>query len=1038
MTRRILQKPKLLLTFLSSFLLFLSVKSVQGQSVSGTVRSSADNQPLSGVTVFVPGSKQVTTTNGEGRYQLIGVNLNASLSFSFIGYKTQTIPINGRNKVDVDLESTVSTLDEMVVVGYGTQKKENLTGAIATVTAKDLTAVPTPNVSTLLYGKLPGLSPNQRSGAPGDDNVALAIRGLGGALVVVDGIQNRNFTRLDPNEIESITVLKDAASAAIYGVSGGNGVILVTTKKGALGKPVFSYTSNFGVQHITKFPKPVDAEGYAILLNQSTVNIGGTPTYTQEEVQKFRDGTDPKYPNFNYYDYWMRDNAPQMQQNISVRGGSEKIKYFFLLGQSTQASIFRGGNQEYKKYNFRTNVSANITDNLEVSINLGARTENRDNMVQSPYLMAAWLYYQAPIYNPRLPDGKIASTNFGLSAYLDRDLTGYIKNDQNVFEGSLNIKYKVPFINGLGLNLLASRDMIFEDNKNWEKIFGLHTWNETTQTSTQISTRGVSRLIVLAGKQATMYVNPSLTYEHTFGENHNLKGMVAYEVSDRLSTSLSGTRQNYVTTIDQLFAGPDLAKDNTGTTSDAGRASYFGRFNYDYKGKYLLDYMFRFDGSAKFPPTKRWGFFQGISGAWRISEEKFFKNKIPAIDNLKLRGGWGKLGDDGSVNFQYLAGYTYPSGSYIYGGSVLTAGLTSNVIPNPNITWEDHQSFDLGFDMSMWKGLLTMEAGIFYKTSKGILATRVGAIPSTFGSGLAQENLNSLNSRGIEIALGHSSKIGEVSYMISTNVSYARLRNDHLEQRPFNNSYDNWRNNNEGREGSVHWGYKSLGQFESFEDIYASPVQDARANSTLRPGDIKYQDFNRDGVIDAGDIQPITRGYDTSSGPSAVFESNPLLNFGMGINLTWKRFTIDMNWAGAAWVYSKLSYNATSPFKDGRSANAYLLDNWHHADPTDPNSAWVPGKYPSTVVGGAANNLLISDFWVKNASYLRLKSAGITYNLQNNFLKKHGIGSFDLTLSGQNLLTFSGLGEIDPENRSASGSNYPQMMTFNAGARITF
>ncbi len=1037
MTKTLLLKPKFLLTLLTCFLLIVTVKSAQAVSISGTVRSLLDNKPLSGVTVQISGSKIATSTDGNGYYSLPAVPPDGTLIFSILGYKSETVQVKDRTTIDVSLEIAIAGLEEVVVVGYGTQKKVNVTGAVSTITAKDLTVVPTANVSTLFYGKLPGLAPNQRSGAPGDDAVALAIRGLGGALVVVDGIQNRNFTRLDPSEIESVTILKDAASASIYGVSGGNGVILVTTKKGIVGKPIFSYTTNFGVQRITQFPEPVDAAGYATLLNESAVNIGGVPTYTQEEVQKFRDGTDPKYPNFNHYDFWMRDYAPQMQQNISVRGGSDKIKYFFLLGQSTQASIFRGGNQEYKKYNFRSNVSANITDNLEISVNLGGRTENRDNMVQSPYLMAAWLYYQAPIYNPKHPDGTNASTNFGLSAYLDRDLTGYVKNTQDIIEGSLNIRYKVPFVRGLGVNLLASRDLMFGENKYWEKVFGLYTWNETTKTSTRASTRGVSRLILTSDKQSSMYVNPSLTYERTFG-SHNLKALAAYEVSDRLNTTLSGTRRNYVTTIDQLFAGPDLGKDNAGTMSDAGRESYFGRLNYDFSGKYLLEYNFRTDGSAKFPPTKRWGYFQGLSGAWRISEEKFIKDKFPAIDELKLRGGWGQNGDDGLVNFQYLAGYTYPSGSYIFGGNVLTSGLISNALPNPNITWEVHQSYDLGFDLSLWRGKLTMEAGVFYKTSNGILATRVGSIPSTFGSGLAQENLNSLNSRGVEVAFGHASKVGNVNYMISTNASFARLRNDHLEQRPFNNSYDNWRSNNEGREGSVYWGYKALGQFQSYDEMYSSPIQDARANSTLRPGDIKYEDFNKDGIIDGGDIQPIARGWVTSSGPSAIFESPSLLNFGLGINLNWKRFTFDMNWAGAAWAYSQLSYNASAPFKDGRSANAYLLDNWHRADPTDPKSAWIPGKYPSTVVGGAANNVnLTSTFWIKDASYLRLKSSTIAYNLQNDFLKKYGIKGLDFTLSGQNLLTISRLKEIDPENKSASASYYPQVMTFNAGFRLT-
>lgn len=1027
-------KRSIVQKFLGCLLLISFLNTVQGQSVTGTVLSQTDNQPLTGVTVQVVGGEYSTATDEAGYYSLSTVPPDGRLSFSFMGFKTDTVSVSGRTRINISLQATMSSLDQVIVVGYGTQKKGDVTGSVSSITSKELSTVPTPNVSSLFYGRLPGLIPVQRSGAPGADLVGLSIRGFNDPLVVVDGIPGRDFSRLDPNEIESVSVLKDASAAAVYGVSGGNGVIVVTTKRGTIGKPAFSYSLNYGVQRVTRFPDPVNAEGYAILMNQSAVNLGGTPIYSQEEVQKFRDGTDPQYPNFDYYDYFLRPTAPQMQQHVSVRGGGERVKYYFLLGQSSQGSIFRGGNQEYKKYNFRSNVSANITDNLEIAINFGGRVENRNNMVQDTYLMAAWLYYQSPIYRPKNPDGTIASTNFGLSAYLDRDLTGYVKNEYNVFEGSLSLKYKVPFIDGLSINVVGTRDMYFRDDKHWEKEFGLYAWDEATQSSTQVSTRGVSQLILATAKSASVRIQSSLNYEKTFGDAHHVKGLLLHEVNADQATDFAASRQGYVLPIDQIFAGPDLNKNNWGGASDNGRESYVGRANYDYAGKYLFEYSFRYDGSAKFPPKKRWGYFSGASVGWRISEERFFKDNISGFDDLKLRGSWGQLGSDNTGSFQFISGYIYPSMNYVLGGDVVTRGLVESGTANPNITWEQSQVYNLGLDMSLWRGLLQLGAEVFYQKRDGLLATRALQLPSTFGATLPAENLNSLDARGYELDLRHHSNVGNVKYTVSTNLAFTRLKNRHLEQRPFTSQYDRWRNDNEDRWGSVYFGYKSVGQFQSMDEIYSSPIQDGQANSTLRPGDIKYDDFNKDGVIDAMDYQAVARGYHAG----LEFESTPLLNYGFGLNVAWKRVTVDMVWQGAAMYDVHNTYNAISPFVDGRSANAYLLDNWHRADPTDPNSEWVSGKYPSTVVGGAANNVVSSTFWIKDGTYIRLKSLAINYNLGSDFLKRFGVQGLDVTLSGQNLLTFSGLGEIDPENRNASAQYYPQMMTFNGGIRITF
>ncbi|MFT3946798.1 MAG: SusC/RagA family TonB-linked outer membrane protein [Agriterribacter sp.] len=903
------------------------------------------------------------------------------------------------------------------------------------MTSKDLSVVPTPNVSTLLYGNLPGLIPLQRSGEPGADDVSLSIRGFSNALVVVDGIVGRDFSRLDPNEIESISILKDAASASVYGVSGGNGVILVTTKRGKIGKPEVSYTINYGLQSFANFPSVVNSEEYAILRNEAAINARQAPIYSDEEIQKYKDGSDPNYPNFDYTKYMMHKYFPQLEQNIAVRGGSDKIKYFFLLGQTSQASVWKGvngGKLDYEKYNLRSNVDVKITNDLDISVDFGARNEGRNNLINNSNEMFSWYMYQTPIGLPKTPDGKISSRAYGLTAYLDRDLTGYIKDQRNAFQGALAINYKIPFVSGLSASVRGVYDLYVRDQKQWRKAYNTYQWDEATQTSSVVGSRGVNSLTLDNWKSSSSRIQASLNYERTFAETHHVKGLLLYEVSNDMATSLTASRTGYTVPIDQIFAGPSLGKNNDGSASDNGRESYVGRVNYDYAGKYLLEYSFRYDGSAKFPPDKRWGYFSGVSAGWRISEEKFIKDNFPGIDKLKLRGSWGKLGSDNTGNFQYLTGYNYPSGSYILGGDVVTSGMLASGIPNPNITWEESQIYDLGLDMSLWKGLLDVQADVFYRKRDGLLATRIAQLPSTFGATLPAENLNADDARGFEIVLGYSSKIGEVRYSVSTNLSYARLKNRHLEQKDFTDQRDNWRSNREDRWSNVNWAYKAIGQFQSMADILSSPIQDQRQNSTLLPGDLKYQDFNGDGIIDVYDMQPILRG------------SVPELNYGMGLNAGWKRLSVTINFQGASRSNILSLYGSVSdPFKYDHTAYSYFLDRWHladpKADPRDPNAEWIPGKYPPTLVGGNPNNGLFSTWLMQPITYLRLKSLAISYDLKG-LIKKVGIQDMFISLSAQNLLTISSLREssFDPEASGERYTYYPQIKTYNVSLNIKF
>ena len=999
---------------------------LQQQVVRGVVVDATSGEALPGVNVMVKGTGTGTVTNIEGEYSLEVPGPESELVFSFVGYTSQEITVGNQRVIDVSLALDVAQMEEVVVVGYGEQKKVNLTGSVSAVTSEELTNVPVANTTAALAGKLPGLIAVQPSGEPGLDNANLSIRGLGNPVVVVDGIVGRDFARLDPNEIESITVLKDAASTAVYGVSGGNGVILVTTKKGTVGKPELGYSMNYGVQTVTKYPRFVNSAEYAELKNEASINLGGDLIYSQEEIEKFRAGTDPNYPNFDYYDYFVRDYAPQRQQNITVRGGSENIKYFFLLGEFKQESMWeaKGGDIGFSRYNFRSNVDAKINDNLDVSVVFGARSENRNNLIQNSYLMASWLQYSWPIFNPKTPDEKIAATNYGLTAYLDQDLTGYIHDRRNILQGNLSVNYRIPFIEGLSARITAAQDLSFREEKQWIKKYTTYMWDEATQTSIETGSRGSNSLRLSDWKESATRIQASLNYSRSFLDRHNVSSLLLYEEYEISGTNFWANRVGYVVPIDQIFAGPDENKNNNGSAFDNGRQSYVGRLNYDFLGKYLFEYSFRYDGSAKFPVDKRWGFFSGVSAGWRLSEENFIKDNSSAIDNLKIRASWGESGNDDTGNFQFLAGYNYPSTNYIFGNNIVTNGMVDTGVPNPNITWEESEMINVGLDLSLWNRLIALEADVFYRKREGLLAQRNLQLPSTFGASLPFENLNSDNTRGFELLLSHNNKIGEFNYHVSPNVSFTRSKWDHFEQREFTSQDENWRNNIQDRWKNIFWGFKAVGQFQSEEDIKSSPIQDNQANSTLRPGDIKYDDFNNDGVIDNGDRQVIGRGQ------------APEIFFGLGMGVTWKNFTIDMTWQGAGNYNVEQQHFLIQPFANGMNAYAYFMDRWHRQDMTDLDSEWVPGKYPSTINDGAPNNKMLSSFWLKEATYLRLKFFSINYYI--GVFEKFGIENLSVSLSGQNLLTFSELGPIDPESPSGRLSYYPQQKTYNLGINVGF
>lgn len=1003
----------------------LKLVDVQGKLVDD------QGNPLIGATVKVRGTSRVFTTDSKGEFKISAAR-GSVLEFSYLGYKPKEVVIGDELTLTVVLEADQAQLNEIMVMGYTTQLRANVTGSVATINAEQLTTVPVANVTNALAGKLPGLLAVQRSGEPGLDASTISIRGFGSALVVIDGVVGRDFQRLDPNEIESISILKDA-SAAVYGVLSGNGVILVTTKRGKNGQPQFSYNMNYGVQTVTRYPEFVNAAEFAELKNEDQANknlinkTNAALPYTPDDIEKFRTGADFAHPNTDWYDLMVKKFTPQTLHNISVRGGSERIKYYFQLGQTNQDGMWKGDNQKYAKYNLRSNVDAKVNEFLDLSLDLGGRIEKRNSPVDDSYLMSSWMQYMHPIFNAKTPDGKLNVANiFNPLAFLDENISGFDHNRRNVLEAALTLNYKIPFINGLNFKLKGAFDTYYSTRKFWQKKYDVYTWNQTTQQSVYSTSYRTNTLLQENNNWQQTNLQASLEYVKSFDQRHNLNFLILYEQNESNFEYLTASRDNYLAPIDQLFAGPSLNQQNYGDADQNGRQSILGKINYDYKGKYLFESIIRYDGSAKFAPDKRWGLFPAVTLGWRISEEGFLKNNFKAIDDMKLRLSAGKQGNDATGDFQFLAGYTFPSGGYILGNNGLYSGLVDKGIPNPDILWEKSTIYNAGLDLSLWKRNLGIEFDVFYRKRTGVLATPLALVPATFGASFAKENLNEDMNMGFELVLSHRNKIGAVNYDISSNVSLTRVKNGYIERNNPTSQWDNYRNNFESRWTNITFGYKAIGQFQSFEEIKASPLQDARQNSTLLPGDIKYEDYNLDGIIDSRDEQVIGSGQ------------VPLVNFGTSFNFRWKAFSAGIHLQGSGWFNMIEQDYLRAPFFNSMNAYAYMTDRWRRENPSDPNSAWIPGKYPSTISNGTANNKLGSTYWVRDASYLRLKSLNFSYTLKSKHLEKIGVNAVSISVSGQNLFVISQIKHIDPETPTGRLSYYPQQKTYNFGLNVTF
>ena len=1017
----------------------------QTVTVTGTV-SDMNGEPLIGVTILITGTSVGTVTDDEGKFSLPNVSPNATLEVSYVGMKTQNVPVNGRRVIDITLSEDSEMLSEVVVTGFGlSQKKESLTSAISVIGAKDLRRSVSSTASGSLVGKIPGINYRQSDARPGAIT-NIQIRNMGTPLYVIDGIQSDEgqFNNIDFNDIESISVLKDA-SAAIYGVRAANGVIVVTTKKGARNaKNTVTVNSYYGWQSLYDFPKPATAETYIMNYIQSeTIQGASNYTYSKEDYEKWKQGTEKGYVPFDWYDYiW--GVSPQTYVNANVSGGYDKIKYYLSVGNLNQDAVILnyGG---FTRTNVQMNVNVDITDKLKVGGGLNGRIERKVNPgipgnddYMRPILASYWnLPTKRPFANDNPLYPALTSTNPSMNfGFLNYDLSGNAENTWRVAQLNFNAEYEI--IDGLKAKGLFSYFFADQRLDNHEYTYKLYEYDEETDTYPVIFENNNPWRERTRSSVEEVTTNLQLSYDKKFG-GHTIAAVVGAETIKRDTPSIwvhSIPISNALRLID--YETMDTY-DDTGNNTQA-RLGYMGRFNYDFAGKYLLELSGRYDGSWKFPPDHRWGFFPSASAGWRISEENFWQeSKMSDIfSDLKLRASYGLLGDDnvsGYSAFDYLSGYTYKNGGSVIDGKY-TIGTAPRGLPVTTLSWIKAKILDVGIDASFFNGKLTGSADYFDRFRTGLPASRYDVLlPSEVGFSLPRENLNSDRHRGYDFIFNWNDKVNDLTYSIGANATYSRFYEWDQYKPRFSNSWNVYRNSIEHRYGYLNWGLEVDGQFQSWEEIATWPIDnDRQGNKTLRPGDIKYKDINGDGIINGMDARPISYRQ----------ESTPIFNYGFNFSFLWKGFDLAFDLTGGAlYTWPQVGEQRYPFYSSGNNPQYYMENTWRLADIWDANSELIPGKYPTLLIGNNSHsNYWDSTFWKKNVWYLKLRNLEFGYTFPKSIRSKASISDLRFYVAGQNLFGLTNLIGVDPEiTTTTSGwiySAYPTMRIINVGITLKF
>jgi TonB-linked SusC/RagA family outer membrane protein len=1051
LTRRVLPPPKasfLILLFLNC--LFSSTTWAQQKArltVSGLVKDST-GVAVPNATVLEKGTKNAVTTGMDGAFTIKVSGDSAVLFISSVGYIDQETPINNQAYLNILLNKLRQDLGEVIVVGYGTTKKASVIGAIVSVSDKDIGMVHGgATVSTSLAGKLPGVSFRMPDGRPGA-SANIQVRNMGDALFVIDGIQQDagQFNNLAPNDIESITVLKDA-SAAVYGVRAANGVIVVTTKRGKMGsRNTINVDAYTGAQNWMRFPDVLtNSYDYMRYRAEAEINRYGSTTITQQELDKYKAGTEPGYRSFDWKDFIIKKNAPQHSVNVNVTGGSDKINYYLSATHLYQNSVL-GREYKFNRTNIQSNVSARIANRLKVGMNINGRIETRDNP-GVPYGDDYWLARFAILRNTPLErpyandnpaylnDIKHNETNW---AFLNTKWSGKYHNDWRVLQTNFNADYSVPFIEGLTVSGVYSYYLADYLLNNHEYTYTTYTYNPVDDTYKPTGGSTNPWREREQTKQINITQQLKLNYSHSFG----LHTVGALLVNERIKNQ---RLRNWIHAVPSTNALPLIYFSTADTYQDSddkeARIGYIGRLTYNYDNKYFLELSARRDASYLFAPGKRVGYFPSAFAGWRITEEPFMQKLLGShnpLTDFKIRGSYGILGDDGTQlglpAFSYVEGYNYNQGIAILSG-VAIVGSRDRGVPITNISWLKSKMTDVGFDFSLWNGKLSGTFDYFHRKRSGLRGRKSDVlVPSEIGYTLPDENINSDAQFGEEGSLTYNGSYRKLRFSVSGNLSYSRSKFLASYNPVFFNSWDQYRNSGEHRLTRINWGYDVIGQFTSQEQINNYPVNiDGQGNRTLLPGDLIYKDVNGDNKIDGYDERPI--GYGSDNNP-------PNINYGISITLQYSNFDFRADFSGAAGYTWFQNYETRWPFQNDGNLNTIFLDRWHRENPFDPKSEWIPGKYPALRFndGGHSNYNHNSTFWAHNIKYLRARTLELGYSVPTKIISKAKMEKARFYINAYNLFSIDNVKQynIDPEINDDNGLQFPQNRFLNVGINLSF
>lgn len=999
----------------------LSDKEQKLMKIKGIVLNT-QKEPVSGALIEVQNSKMKAVADVEGRFSL-EAPATGQLIVSYMGYGMQVVYLSGLSNYEIVLQDEVYALEETVVVGYGTQKKGNLTGSISSIKTENLTIAPITNVTNALTGQLPGLRTKQTSGIPGADGSKLSIRGFNSPLVIVDGVET-SFENIDPGQIESISILKDGA-ASIYGARAGNGVVLVTLKKGKEGKVSIAANVSQTMQNSMTLI-PTGSSGQRAEWDREAHINAGLPAsqipWTLSQIEEFYKGTNPDYLNTDWFSAAIRPWAPQQNHNVSVSGGSDKVNFFSYVGYNKQTTIARHDGGAYDRLNTQITMDAKLLEGLQLSSSFNYIGEYRDftsmNLGHSNYYNA--LYDSDPKYPLYLPDESMlsyAGSSTGNALFVSsRELAGYSRsNNKNL---RLNSALTYDFKNVEGLKFKAFIN--YSGSTGFSKIFRKQPdfYSYRAATDEYIFERksaNPTMIFLGASSSSDLTQQYSFSYERTFEGAHRVSAMLLHE---RINYNNEGfdTQRGDLTSevVDQLFVGDPTTASNNGSASEMGRTSYVGRINYGYKGKYLIETIFRADASAKFPKDGRWGYFPSVSLGWVLSQEGFLaKSKV--VDNLKLRASAGHSGDDGIGNYQYYAGYSYDM-SYIMGSNIYQ-GLYLTGLANPQLSWEKLGIYNVGLDFSLLNRKIYGTVEGFYRLREGIPGYRVNSLPSSFGAALPLENMNSIDTRGFELEIGTKGKINKFSYDIAGNISWSRSKWVKFDEPVYVDPDQDRIYRNTGKWTDERWGYVSNGLFTSGDEIRALGFNyvELGGNDGIRPGDVKYVDTNGDGKLDWRDQVEIGKG------------TMPNWMAGLLLNLSYQNFHLNGVFQGA------FGYTTYIDLESAPTTLKY--ENRWTSQENSPNSL-VPRPGSKNLA-----NWWYSDYRNHNTSYLRLRSLSLGYEFNEKLLKTLKMSKLRVYVAGTNLFTLSNLNKlgVDPEAPEGTPAYYyPQQRTVSMGLSLNY